>query len=89
MEEKKKKSKLLRTRLFIRFQFIRFIWQPENCVSERKATTLEKTPKIFSAISEVLGAKGITVNSSPGTFSRVFWHWKLPHIRPDELQMLC
>lgn len=50
----KKISKTLRARLFIRFQFIRFTWQPRSCVRERKATTLEKTPKIFPSISKVL-----------------------------------
>lgn len=49
-----KMHKILRTGLFIRFQFIRFIWQPRSCVRERKATTLEKNPKIFSPISKVL-----------------------------------
>lgn len=87
--EEKKLRKSLRTRIFIRFQFIRFTWQPRTCVSERKATTLEKNPKIFSSISKVLWSHTTSFNSSPGTFSRVFWHWKLSHICPDELQMLC
>lgn len=54
--ERKKLSKPLRIRIFIRFQLIRFTWQPRTCASERKATTLEKNPKdLFSDRQSALG----------------------------------